>query len=296
MGQPSGCPFFIFETMNMPHKATDIFVTGIPRSGTSYFCTQLHNLKDCVAINEPEEIFQILPDPKNITAMRAYYAQLRMAISSGEPIVNKISNGKLIEDTAIVCTDEAYRPTVSSSQFILATKNTLAYLARLPYLLAAMPDAIFVACVRNPLDTIASWKTTFGHLSGATVRDLRLGYLGDPYLSDEAQARLRQIDEESRPEVRRALFWSHLAQIILEHRDRLILLRYEDLVMNPETTLQDLFQRLRGAPDFIPSTPFVPSSIRSKRLGLNELDRSAIFEHTREAARLLGYEAEEAAS
>lgn len=275
--------------MTRPDPKRNIFITGIPRSGTSYLCTQLHNLKDCVAINEPEEIFQILPEPGNIPAMRSYYDGLRSQIRMGEPIANKISNGKLIEDTAKVFAEEFYRPVVSSDKFVLATKNTLAYLARLPYLLEAMPDATFVACVRNPFDTIASWKTTFGHLSGATVRDLRLGYLGDPCLSEAAQRRLQGVSQEARLEVRRALFWCHLAQIILDHRERLFILRYEELVLNPEDRLRELYERMPEPPEFVPSTPFVASAIRSKRQSLNELDRSAILEYTREAAFELGY-------
>jgi Sulfotransferase family len=286
----------LLERINMSPPAPDIFITGIPRSGTSYFCTQLHQLKDCVAINEPEEIFGMLPDPVTLRTLAAYYAQLRLTIRSGQPILNKISQGQLIEDTAVVCTDEAYQPPVSSDRFVLATKNTLAYLARLPYLLDALPKATFIACVRHPFDTLASWKTTFSHLSEATVRQFRLGYLGDPYLSQEANARLQLIDQEVQPEVRRALLWNHLAQIILEHRDRLILLRYEDLVTNPELKLRELWHSLPGAPEFLANTPFAASSVRSKRQALSVLDRSAILEHTCELASQLGYALQEEAA
>jgi len=270
----------------------NILITGIPRSGTSYLCTQLHNLKDCVAINEPEEIFRILPDPKDIPAMHNYYAQLRTAIISGSPIFNKISNGKLIEDTALAFAEESYRPKVSAAQFVLATKNTLGYLARLSYLLEAMPRATFMACVRNPFDTIASWKTTFWHLSAATVKDFRLGFLGDSRLSAASNARLQKIEDESRLEVRRALLWSHLAQIILDHRERITILRYEDLVSDPESKLREIFSNMPYALDFSPLIPFTASSIRSKREALNELDRSAILEYTQVTASQFGYDLE----
>lgn len=274
----------------MNHQDPNIFVTGIPRSGTSYLCTQLHNLKDCVAINEPEEIFQILPEPGDIPAMRGYHEALRKRIITGEPIANKISGGKLIEDTAVVFAEELYRPSVSTEHFVLATKNTLGYLARLPYLLEAMPEAMFIACVRNPLDTIASWKSTFNHLSGATVRDLRLGYVDDPHLGAAARSRLHGIDQESRLEVRRAMFWSHLAMIILEQRDRMFVLRYEDLVGDPQGRLAAVYAAMQEAPPFVPETPFVPSSVRSKRQALNEQDHAAILQHCGEVARQFGYD------
>jgi hypothetical protein len=271
-------------------KTPDILITGIPRSGTSYLCTQLHNLKDCVAINEPEDIFRILPEPAGIPTMRGYYDELRRRIVAGEPVANKISEGKLIEDTAVVFAEALYRPVVSSEHFVLATKNTLGYLARLPYLLEAMPDALFIACVRNPLDTLASWKSTFNHLSGATVRELRLGYVDDPHLSSEARARLQRIDQESRLEVRRALFWSHLAHILLDHRDRLFVLRYEDMVADPQGRLEQVYAALKDAPPFVPEQPFVPSSARSKRQVLNEQDYAAVLEHCGEVAACFGYD------
>ncbi len=274
----------------MNHQDPNVIVTGIPRSGTSYLCTQLHNLKDCVAINEPEEIFQILPDPNNMHGMRTYYDALRSRIAAGEPVANKISNGKLIEDTAVVFAEEFYRPGVSTDRFVLATKNTLGYLARLSYLLDAMPEAMFIACVRNPLDTLASWKSTFSHLSGATVRDLRLGYVDDPHLDAAARSRLREIDQEGRLEVRRALFWSHLARIILEHRDRLFVLRYEDLVGDPQGRLAAVYAAMQDAPPFVPETPFVPSGVRSKRQALNGQDHAAILEHCGEVAKQFGYD------
>src|SRR5438105_11980742 len=144
-----------------PGRGANLLVTGIPRSGTSYLCTLIHNVRDCVAINEPEEIFQSLGETGPPWGLATFHHRLRQDIAAGKPVENKLHEGRLIEDTAVVFKEELYVPPVSSAAFLLATKNTLAYLARLPYLRLAMPDAAIVACVRHPFDTIASWKGTF---------------------------------------------------------------------------------------------------------------------------------------
>jgi len=270
----------------------NVFITGIPRSGTSYFCTVLHNLKDCVVINEPEEIFEHLDDNGPPWGITGYYAELRAKILQGRPVLNKIANGQLIEDTAVVCTDESYVPSVSSAAFLLATKNTLGYLARLPNLALAMRDAVRLACIRNPFDTIASWKGTFGHLAGASVRDFRRGYCGDQLLRDSARQRLEEIDAEDRGEVKRALLWTHLATLINEDRHSLAqVVRYEDLVVDPERMLQQLLHQIPGSLAFVPKSPFQPTSARRNRLiGLTKDDIAAIRRECRETAESFGYD------
>ena len=135
----------------------------------------------------------------------------------------------MIEDTADINKDELYTPAVSSPNFLLATKNTLMYLARLPQIAHVMSGAVIVACVRNPFDTIASWKG-IGHLAGATVEKFRVGYLGDPGLCEAAQSRFTGIAGTASPELKRALLWRHFAELILESRRYLHIVRYEDLV------------------------------------------------------------------
>ena len=273
-------------------SASNVFITGIPRSGTSYFCVALHNLKDCVAINEPEEIFDYLDDAGAPWGIKGYYAEVRARILEGRPVLNKISNGRLIEDTAIVCSDEPYTPVVSSPNFLLATKNTLGYLSRLRNLSLAMPGAVRFACVRNPFDTIASWKGTFGHLSEAAVRGFRRGYCGDQMMRDSAQRRLEGIAAEHRVEVKRALLWAHLATLILEDRHTIAhVVRYEDFAVGPEPMLQQLLQQIPGSSTFVPKRPFQPSAVRRNRLaGLTMPDIVAIRRECRETAEMFGYD------
>lgn len=269
----------------------NVVITGIPRSGTSYCCTLLHNLENCVAINEPdEEIFPHLIQTSPPFGLAEYYAKLRADILAGRPVANKIHEGKLIEDTADINKDELYMPAVSLPNFMLATKNTLMYLARLRQIAHVMPEAGIVACVRNPFDTIASWKGSFGHLAGAAVENFRVGYLGDHGLSEAAQGRLAEIAGTAEPELKRALLWRHLAELILENRSLLHVVRYEDLVADPERQLKILFWHFGNIFEFRPIQPFKPSSASRKRsANLTPDDIQAIRRTCSETAAAFGY-------
>lgn len=232
----------------------ELIVTGIPRSGTSYLCAVLNRVEDCVAINEPTEIFPILQTPPWHPAL--YYRDLRRAILDGEAVSNKMVDGRPIEDTAVVDRRESWHPEVRTRGFTLATKNTLAYLARLREIRKGLPNALVVACVRDPVRTIASWKRTFAHLREADVAGIRVGGIDDPVLPLAHRLRLEQIPRAETPELRRALFWRHLAEIVLEYEDDLLVLRYEDFVAAPQDHVGEMWRRLgRTASWREPPTP-----------------------------------------
>lgn len=262
--------------VNERAAGADVVVTGLPRSGTSYFCTALHNVRECVAINEPEEIFSYLSDTSPPWGMPRYYAQLRDDVMAGRPILNKMRDGRFIEDTAEGIHEEWYVPAVSGAAFLLATKNTLAYLARLPLLERSMPGVTCVACIRHPLDTVASWKGTFDHLAAAAVRNFRAGFVGDDRLSPAGRDRVAEIDAEPRVEWKRALLWRHLALLIDEAGSFVrAVVRYERLVTDPENTLRAVFGHIPSAPPLAPVHPFVPSTVRTRRassLTVDDLD------------------------
>jgi hypothetical protein len=270
----------------------DVLITGLPRSGTSYLCTAMHNVRECVAINEPEEIFTHLGDTSPPWGLPGYYARLRADILAGRPIVNKMRDGRFIEDTAEGITEERYVPAVSGPGFLLATKNTLAYLARLPMLARAMPTATCIACIRHPVDTVASWAGTFSHLSGATVRDFRAGFVGDERLSPAGRQRVADIAAEPRVEWKRALLWRHLALLIDEAGPFVgPVVRYEYLVTDPAGTVAGLLGRMTHAPPFLPAQPFVTSRVRTGRAaGLTLEDLTAIREVCADVAGRFGYD------
>ena len=218
----------------------DGVITGIPRSGTSYLCQLLHALPDQVVINEPKEIFGELRGDIPGHSVARYYRDLRRRILDGEAIENKTEGGAIIADTAKSDIRTSAPIAVEKSDFSLWTKNTLAYLNRLPQLLEAMPEATFIACVRHPLETVESWARTFPHLRDADVEHFPVGHPSDRWLTQTQREDLSGIAACDTVPRRRAMLWNYLASIILELSDRLVIVRLEDFAENPASMLNDL--------------------------------------------------------
>lgn len=267
----------------------EVIITGIPRSGTSYLCRLLHTVQDCVVLNEPTQIFAPLIEDPYPWRIALFYQELRRTILEGQPIENKLHQGQLVEDTATVDDRASYYPKVSRPDFLLGTKNTLAYLARLPQLKRIMPQATIIACIRHPLDTIASWKSSFPHLAQATVTDFPVGQVNDPFLSPWQQARLQEIAATSSLAVKRALLWCYLAECLLMHRAQLILIHYETLVCQPAVSLHSILKQIPHIPSTCFTEPLKASVIRQKRAVLTEEDRQAITDLCGQYAMELGY-------
>jgi hypothetical protein len=255
----------------------DLIITGIPRSGTSYLCNLLHRMENCVVINEPPDIFGPLINEPIPWGVATFYRDIRRDILDGKPIKNKLQNGKVVEDTLFKDEITTYIPEVSIPNFILATKNTLTYLARLDAIQRAMPEARLAACVRNPLDTIASWKTSFPHLKEADITAFPVGHPDDPWLSDWQRKTAAYIAGVEDAAERRAVLWHYLAELVLAQRRSLILLRYEELVAHPLAAVQRILHgwnshgRHRRMEAVTPSLPR-----QHKRTALDEKDVRAI--------------------
>jgi len=253
----------------------DLLITGLPRSGTSYLCNILHRVENCVAINEPRALFQRLAGPQP-TPIVALYHDLRADILAGRAVENKWQAGQVIEDTWVQEGFVSYHPVVTRPDFLLATKNTLGYLARLPALRQLLPQAQFVACVRHPLDTLASWKAGFAHLQQADVAHFAVGACGDPYLSEWQQAQLAVIAKTADLPRRRALLWRYLAEWLWQHRDFLLYLPYEQTVPDPVGSLRQLFAHSGcSLPLNFPESAPQPSQLRHKRHCLEAADYAA---------------------
>jgi Sulfotransferase family len=254
------------------HTAPELIITGISRSGTSYLCTVLHRLDNCVAINEPAEIISLLGAEEVPLGVPAFYRELRRKILAGKPIENKLLDGEVVEDTAVYQRRHEYTPSVAADDFVLAVKNTREFLFRLEAVRQVMPTARVVACVRDPFDTIASWKASFAHLRDADVTPFA-GHPTQMWLSEQQRAALREIAATSDLPERRALWWRFQAERLLEHSERILLVDYNELVRQPMTVLRRL---LSGYHPGRPRAPITSSVPRSKRKLLDDRDLRAI--------------------
>lgn len=230
---------------NTSYRESDrnFIITGIPRSGTSYLTSLLDSQEDWLVINEPGEIFNQLQSRTDASGIAQYYVECRERILSGQQITNKVKNGKVIEDTAVFDQRELYYPNIQRSDFWLGSKNTLAYMASLEYLVKL--NWPIIAMVRNPLDTLASWRKTFGHLAEARVSNLPIANPGFSAWATWQRHALLEIDAQAEPALRRVLLWRLLARTLLHYRSSLFLWRYEDLMKDPAQYLGAINLRLK---------------------------------------------------
>ena len=278
---------FIRSKKAQPSPPPDLIITGIPRSGTSFLCNLLHRIENCVVINEPTEIFEPLINQSVPWGIATFYKDIRRDILDGKPIKNKLLEGKVVEDTLIKDEITTYIPKVTTPDFILATKNTLTYLARLNAIQRAMPHARFVTCVRNPIDTIASWKTSFEHLKEADIKSFPCGHPHDPWLSGRQRKAVLYILSVEDAAERRAVLWRYLAELILTQSKNLILVQYEELVENPVIVLKHILKGWKGHYRIVETIkPSKPR--RKKRAALNEKDLQAIRAICMQSAAELG--------
>ncbi|MCY1213841.1 Sulfotransferase family protein [compost metagenome] len=247
--------------------SSDLVITGIPRSGTSYLCRLMSELPDTVVLNEPPRVLELLNSMATPWGLARFYGELRRDILAGKPVPNKHRNGRLVDDTAHGNDQSSeYFPAIASTSFRLGTKNTLGYLTRLPLIRKVMPKATFIAAIRHPYDTLSSWSGTFEHLRRADVESQPVGNPDDPCLTGwERKSLLTIAATESLP-VRRALWWRFLALRLEECSDFVQVLRYEDLVENPKAMLESCMN----------GSPLLSAERRSWRKGLTSDEQDLV--------------------
>jgi len=249
----------------------------------------VHQNPNWIAINEPKALFKQLNQAPLPIGIDRLYRQLRDDINQGVAVENKIHQGQVIEDTAVQNSPhQVYQPQVSRDDFLLLTKNTLGYTARLPQLRQVLPQAKIIACIRHPLDTIASWKTSFAHLQQVDVENFVVGSLHDPLLDDWQRQQVELIVAQSSLAQRRALFWAYLCHSLLKVPD-LLWLPYEQTVQNPRGSLEKIAQWVGNCPPLSVDLQPDASQARYKRAVLDSEDRDAIHAHCTEVATQFGY-------
>ena len=260
----------------------DLVITGIPRSGTSYVCALLNGIENTVLVNEPVEALQYLHNGSSHT-LAEYYVRTRESILKGIPIQNKIVDGKFIEDTNDNDVRCDYVPEVKDASFVFGSKNTFVYLVGLEKIRKQLPDAVILACVRHPYDVIASWKrVSFPHLKNANPM-----FFVD-YASDQESRKLVRIGGIRDIETRYALLWDYLVQCIIRGIDHLVLLKYEEFVIDPARHLAAVYSALGVNLQHMPEMPVSEARTRRDSLSMAEVD--AIRKYCSDSAGYFGYE------
>ncbi len=286
-------PFLSPPRVRFPVSAPGILITGIPRSGTSFLCRTLAAVRDSVVLNEPEEILPPLGQgacpPWEIPLL---YQRWRRAILEGRPLPNKVDEkGLPVADTRLEDRRRPHLPAVARADFLLGSKNTLAYLACLPGLRHVMPGAAVLACIRHPADTIASWKRSFPHLREVDLAGFPPPYRQWEWLPPGFAHWLRIIEATPSAALRRALLWRLLAEHLWREKGTLHVFRYEEWVCDPAAHVERVWPAFGAAFPcrWRPSLRPAPSTPRRHRQVLDREDWQALEAVCAETARLWGY-------
>lgn len=274
------------KRMHPTPTTPDLLITGIPRSGTSYLCNLIHRFDNCVVVNEPDDVFHFIRHESVPWGVVAWFRDRRRDVIEGVPIKNKLREGRVTDDTVHANDRVEYVPKVRTDDFVLGAKSPLGFLARLADLRRVMPGVPVAACVRDPFDTIASWKDSFEHLAKADVAEQKVGGLKERFLTAQRRRRLEAIADVESASWRRAAWWRYLAECVLEAGPGVQIVRYRTLIEQPEQVIDPL---LRGLPRGEPAEIIGPSRVRAdKRSNLDAEDLAAIRALCREPAEALG--------
>lgn len=200
-----------------------IAIHGAPRSGTSWL-GQLFNSSLHVAYRY---------QPFFANAFRG-----RIDVHSNAPMLHAFFADLLATDDAFVLQEEPARLSAAMPVFAKAGISHLAYKEvrfhdLLPHLLATLPELKAIGIVRDPRAVLASWARAPREFDPAWKlaeewRDARRKNAG---LAENWYGYER---------------WKQLAQSFLRlesmYSERFRLVRYEDLVREPESTLRELFE------------------------------------------------------
>lgn len=222
----------------------DFLITGVPRSGTSLMASVLDQQAGWLVLNEPSELFDFIEQRPDASGIGLMHKLVRERLYRGEPIANKVQNGRVVSDTKLIDERVLYHPRLSSNDFWLGSKNTLVYLASL----SRIRDLGWpvVASVRHPLDSLASWRNTFDHLRDARVETFPVANPSFDAWSSAQRAAMVEIASQEDAAVRRVLLWRLLARTLLDNSDWLTLWRYEDFINDMRGHVRR-FNRLMGS-------------------------------------------------
>jgi sulfotransferase family protein len=260
------------DISHRPAQPADLVITGIAASGAGYLSELISSYSNCVVLREP--------------GGRVHNA-LRVPVPWPLAIFYSLERVRLLGADSLIPAETETGPaevTVDDDDFVLATASTHRYLARLDGLHRALPHARILVCVRDPFETIASWKR---FLDSHPVGQLDPGMVpkpDDPWLTAAEREVFAQLQEAAPPQ-QLAMVWQHFAELILNERDRVTLVRFADLVADPQQTVAAVLEGMSAGK---PAGQITASQHRGDRASLDEADQQAIGAICSQAAFELG--------
>lgn len=251
-----------------------LVITGPPKNGTTYLCSILHNFSNAVMLTEPPLLDAVNQDPK--IAVKNLFKYYHEQVLNRKEVPNSIkADGQLYTDPR---TETHLRVKVrdvhsfDNKDFILGIKNPQFFLNSLPFIIDSMPDARIAVIVRNPFDAIGSMRRFGTGSAGQGIYKVKDYYLKN-YGVD-----IREFEHIS-------LLWKWWTDIIINHLDSVVLIRYQDAVLDPQRTIERVFGDWYPGK---PTTEITPSEVRYSRDCMIEGDEQQVINHCKENAIRLG--------
>jgi hypothetical protein len=217
----------------------NVILTGIPRGGTTLAAALLDSLDDVVCIGEPDShtaaVETTVSSCDFVRFLMNDFDQTRIKLLAGQPVIDKrerdgrpttnyFSKDELTGQTKPTFELKEIRRPSLTPEFTLAMKHNAHYTSVLDEILKCSHFTV-VAIVRNPVDTILSWRSldlpvSYGRLPAA-----------DKYWREMRELTHSDLDLPEKHVRIFDLFCERYASL----RDSMTILKYEDFT--EDTTL-----------------------------------------------------------
>lgn len=186
----------------------DFIICGCPRTGTSLLCGQLFQPPGIVTVMEPWDGMRM--------PVAELFDQLRSEIAEGTLGRGRLDVEALVSEGRVRWCGDGEKPVEVDVEepFLLGVK----WPAFWRYL-DGLEETRFLVCVRDPVETIASFKKSGGRLAEGLSYDIAF----NREMNEHLESGTRDV------ELRRVLMYEYINSRILEHIDRpnVLLVRYE---------------------------------------------------------------------
>lgn len=242
-----------------------VLVTGVPRSGTTLAASLVGSLANAVCLNEPWDLVERALAPaaragdaveRLDAALRSLRAEIlrtqdvenKVALSGG-PVTNYVARDARGRVSGLGFREVRAPVRVDGADFLLAVKHNAPFLALLPRIARDARFAV-IGMVRDPVYTLLSWDAL-------AVPDLPMQFpmaRGRLPSAERFWPEVAAVGRSDAPVLeRQARLLELLCARLLAERERIALVRYEDLVAKPGL-LEDVLSRPLGddAPEIEP--------------------------------------------
>ncbi len=236
----------------------NIILTGIPRSGTTLAAALIDGMDDAAALNEPAwQHDWLLKNYKHITPrdfaawLQEDFTAVRGKLLTGEPVPERRGKqGEAITNYYRAAPDQAKparayrlvsftRPGLTSA-FTLAMKHIGPYFAALEAIVATEAFEV-VAVIREPVGVIASWNDSPIPLKAGEMPGAALQW---PEMAALTGAKMDLLEKQVR-------VYDLLCEKLHMLKDKIHIIRYEELVASPGLMAAVTGKNPRMAPDTI---------------------------------------------